>query len=147
MQKMFVPHRKHTSGTPRPVMGVALLFYMQMMFVPHRKDTSGTPRPVTGIALLFLVQMMFVPHMKLRMGHHGLLRGFLYFVYADNVHTSQETPLWASTACYGDRFIFYMWMMFVSHWKHGGWLYFFAMYGTELRMGLSGRRYRFMNCS
>jgi hypothetical protein len=47
------------------------------------------------------------------MGLHSLLRGYLYFLYVDDVRTTQETPsqethLWASTACYGDSFIFYM---------------------------------------
>jgi hypothetical protein len=49
-----------------------------MMFVPHREDNSS--RPVTGIALLFL--------------------------YVDDVRTSQETRLWASTACYEGSFTF-----------------------------------------
>jgi hypothetical protein len=35
---------------------------------------------------------------------HGLLREQLYFLYSDNVRTSQETLLSASTACYGDSF-------------------------------------------
>jgi hypothetical protein len=53
---------------------------MHMKFVPHRKHTYGHPQPVRGIDLLFL--------------------------YADEVRTSQETRLWASTACYRDRFTF-----------------------------------------
>jgi hypothetical protein len=48
---MFIPLRKHTYVSPRPVTGIALLFYMQMMIVPLRKDTYGPPRPVTGMAL------------------------------------------------------------------------------------------------
>jgi hypothetical protein len=28
------------------------------------------------------------------------------FLYVDDVHTSQETHLWASTGCYGERFLF-----------------------------------------
>jgi hypothetical protein len=73
---MFVPHRKHAYRTPRPVSGIALLFYMQIIFVLHRKHTYGPPRPVTGISLL----------------------------YVDDVHTSRETHVWASMACYGGRF-------------------------------------------
>jgi hypothetical protein len=42
------------------------------------------------------------------MGLHVLLRGQLYFLYVADVRTSQETQLWASTACYGDSFTFYM---------------------------------------
>jgi hypothetical protein len=41
-------------------------------------QSYGHPQPITGIALLFL--------------------------YVDDVHSSQETHLWASTACYGDSF-------------------------------------------
>jgi hypothetical protein len=38
---------------------------------------------------------------------HGLLRGWLYFfVYVDDVRTSEETHLWAFSACYGDTFTF-----------------------------------------
>jgi hypothetical protein len=40
------------------------------------------------------------------MGHYGLLRGQLYFLYVDDVRTSQETRLWASMACYGYEFTF-----------------------------------------
>jgi hypothetical protein len=40
------------------------------------------------------------------MGLHGLLRRWLYFVYVDDVRTSQETHIWALTACYGDSFTF-----------------------------------------
>jgi hypothetical protein len=35
------------------------------------------------------------------MGLHGLLLGQLYFSRVNNVHTSQETHLWISTARYG----------------------------------------------
>jgi hypothetical protein len=41
------------------------------------------------------------------MGLHGLLLGEIYFLYADDVRTSQETLLWVSTACYGESFTFY----------------------------------------
>jgi hypothetical protein len=37
-------------------------------------------------------------------GLHGMLRGKLYILYVDDVCTSQETHLWASTACYVDSF-------------------------------------------
>jgi hypothetical protein len=42
------------------------------------------------------------------MGLHGLLQGLDYFLYVDDIFTSQETRLWASTACYGDNFTFYL---------------------------------------
>jgi hypothetical protein len=38
------------------------------------------------------------------MGLHDLLQVF----YVDDVHTLQETHLWASTACYRDSFTFFM---------------------------------------
>jgi hypothetical protein len=40
------------------------------------------------------------------MGLHGLLRGQLYFLYVNDVHTSQEASLWTSTPCCGDSFTF-----------------------------------------
>jgi hypothetical protein len=39
------------------------------------------------------------------MGFHGLLRGYVYFLYVDVIRTTQETHLWTSTACYEDSFI------------------------------------------
>jgi hypothetical protein len=51
------------------------------MFVPYRKQTYGPPRPVTRTA-------------------QGVLRGQLYFLYTDDVRTSQETHLRASATCY-----------------------------------------------
>jgi hypothetical protein len=41
------------------------------------------------------------------MSLHGLLRDSFTCLYVDSVRTSQETHLWASTACYGDSFTFY----------------------------------------
>jgi hypothetical protein len=39
------------------------------------------------------------------MGLHGLLRGWLNFLYVNDARTSQKTP-YSSTACYGDSFTF-----------------------------------------
>jgi hypothetical protein len=50
-----------------------------MMFVPHREHAYGPPWSVAGIAL---------------------------FLYVDDIDTSQETSLWVSMACYGDRITF-----------------------------------------
>jgi hypothetical protein len=47
---------------------------------------------------------------------HEMLLGSLYFLYGD-VRTSQETQLWASTACCEDGFTLNMKMMFVLHRK------------------------------
>jgi hypothetical protein len=62
---MFVSHWKHTYRPPRPVKGIALLFYTEK-FVPQSKHIFGLPGPVTGIALLF-------------------------YIYVDDVRTSQQT--------------------------------------------------------
>jgi heterodisulfide reductase subunit C len=40
------------------------------------------------------------------MDMHGVLQFSFTFVYVDNVRTSQETHLWACTACYGDSYAF-----------------------------------------
>jgi hypothetical protein len=40
------------------------------------------------------------------MGLHGLLQRHLYVLYVADVRTSQETHLWASTACYSNSFTF-----------------------------------------
>jgi hypothetical protein len=42
------------------------------------------------------------------MGLHGLLQVNVYFLYVNDVRTSQEIHLWASTACYGHTFTLYM---------------------------------------
>jgi hypothetical protein len=40
------------------------------------------------------------------LGLYGRLREYLYFIYIDDIRTSQET--YASTALYGDSFTFYI---------------------------------------
>jgi hypothetical protein len=40
------------------------------------------------------------------MGLYGLLHGSFTFLYVKDVRTSQETHLWASTACFTDNFTF-----------------------------------------
>jgi hypothetical protein len=49
------------------------------VFVPHRKHTYIPPRSVKGID---------------------------YFLYVDDIRTSQQTHLLASKTCYGDSLIF-----------------------------------------
>jgi hypothetical protein len=51
---MFVPHRKHAYGPPRPVTVLALRFHKYMMLVLHREHTHGPSQPVTGTALFFI---------------------------------------------------------------------------------------------
>jgi hypothetical protein len=36
------------------------------------------------------------------MGPHGVLRGYINFVYVEDVRTSQGAHLWAPTTFYGD---------------------------------------------
>jgi hypothetical protein len=45
--------------------------------------------------------LTFVPHRR-----HTYYRDSYTFLYVDDVRTSQETHLQASTACYGDIFTF-----------------------------------------
>jgi hypothetical protein len=54
---MFVSRKKDIYRPPCPVTGIALFFYMKM-FVPHRKKTSGPQRPVTKIDLLSTLWVM-----------------------------------------------------------------------------------------
>jgi hypothetical protein len=57
------------------------------------------PRPVTEIALLFISRWYSYLTGNTPMGHHGLLRNSFTFLYLEDVRTSQETQLWASTTC------------------------------------------------
>jgi hypothetical protein len=92
----------NTYGPPRPIMAIALLFYI--MFLPHRKHTYGPPWPVTGIALLLYVLVDDVHTSKEThlWSYTGCYRHSFTFLYVDNVTTSQQTQ--TSTACYGDSF-------------------------------------------
>jgi hypothetical protein len=100
---MFVRNRKHTYGPPRSVMGMAVLFYMQMIFVTQRKHQCPPPLYVTWIARLSLMCRWCS---YLRGNIYGRPRPVkkipLHFLCLDVVRTSQETHLWASTACYRD---------------------------------------------
>jgi hypothetical protein len=113
--RWLVPHRKHmnlygllrgslyvficrrrlyltgnTYEPPRPVTGIALLFYMRMAFVTHRKHMNGRPRPVYGDSFTFL--------------------------YVDEGRTSQETHEWAVTAYLrGNYFILFVMNHFCGH--------------------------------
>jgi hypothetical protein len=56
------------------------------------------------IVLLFVCRRSYLTG-NTRIGLH-LLLGELYFLYVDDVQTSQETQLWTSTASCGDCFVF-----------------------------------------
>jgi hypothetical protein len=77
------------------------------------------------------------------MGLYGLLRGYLILLYVDVVHTSQETHLWTSTACYGGIFNLlyidyvrtsqetHIWISTVCNWNCFALLYLFTtVWGT-----------------
>jgi hypothetical protein len=64
-------------------------------------------QPVTGIALLFYMYTMFVPHRNTSAASTVCHGDDLTFLYVDDVRTSRETHVWASTASL-DMFTFYM---------------------------------------
>jgi hypothetical protein len=68
------------------------------MFVPHRRHIP--PRLVTGRALLFICR--WCSYLTGNTCLDSLVRGGLYFLYVDDVRTSQETH--ASTVRYRDIF-------------------------------------------
>jgi hypothetical protein len=73
-----------------------------MMFALHRKHKPTLY--VSGIALPFYMKMMFVPHRQ----HKPLLSATgisSFFIYVNDVGTSQETHLPASTSYYNDSFM------------------------------------------
>jgi hypothetical protein len=92
---MFVPLRKLAYRRLLPVTGIALLFHIWMLFASLREHAHSPSRPVTIIlvALLFYMHMMFYITGNTPMGPHGLLRGKFYFLYVDDVRTSQERHL------------------------------------------------------
>jgi hypothetical protein len=77
---MFVPHRQHTYGPPRPVMWIALRF----LYIHDVRTSQETQASMTCCGDRFT------------------------FVYVDDVRNSQETQ--ACTARYGDNlFYFSVW--------------------------------------
>jgi hypothetical protein len=64
---MFVPHREHTYGPPRPVTAISLLSYVWMMISPLKKRTCRRQRLFTGVALHFAVLALCERHGE-RMG-------------------------------------------------------------------------------
>jgi hypothetical protein len=86
---------------------IASLFYMEMIFVPHRKHTYVSARPVNRDNFTFLYgdDIRTSQETYLCVCTACCRDGFT-FVYSDDVLTSQETHLCASTACYKDSFTF-----------------------------------------
>jgi hypothetical protein len=99
---MFLPHRKHTYGPPRPVTEIALVIYTYMLFLPHRKHTYGPSRPVTRIARYLYVDDVPTSQETHLRASTACYRGSFSYLYVDDVPTPQETHLRASTACYED---------------------------------------------
>jgi hypothetical protein len=87
---------------PRPVQLVVLLFDMSIRFVPHRKHAYGPPRSAMGIHLLLYVDD-FRTSQETPTSLHSLLRRYFY-LFVDDICTSDETYLWFATSCYGGRF-------------------------------------------
>jgi hypothetical protein len=75
------------------------------MFVPHRRHPYGTPRPVNETTLLSLyvydVLTSQEPHLCDSTARY---RDRFTVLYVDYVLSSQETQPWDSTACYRDNF-------------------------------------------
>jgi hypothetical protein len=82
-------------------------------------EPDEPPRPVTGIDLFFLhvddVRTSQETHLR---ASTACYEDNFTSVYVRYVSISQETRLGPSTACYGDSFTFCMLMMFVPHRKH-----------------------------
>jgi hypothetical protein len=76
-----------------------------MMFIPLKKQTYGSTLPFTEVALLYVHVVRTSQETLVAL--HGLLQGYIYFLYVDDVRTSQEIHLCVSTTCYSDGFTFY----------------------------------------
>jgi hypothetical protein len=86
-------------------MGIAFYLYMWMVFIPHEKHTYGLPRPVRGWLYLLYVDGVHTSQ-ETPTGPHACYGDGLTFVYVDGVRTSQETHTTASTASYVTVLIF-----------------------------------------
>jgi hypothetical protein len=63
------------------------------MFVPHRKHTDGPPRPVTGDSFTLLCVDDVRTSQETTYAPQQTLTGMAFLVYIDGVRTSQETHL------------------------------------------------------
>jgi hypothetical protein len=77
------------------------------MFVPDRKHIYVPPRPATGIALLLYFADIRTSQERHLWASTACYGDRFTFLYLADVRTSQETHLWASTACYGDSLTFF----------------------------------------
>jgi hypothetical protein len=105
VQKIWEPRHLITLWTPTACYRDSFTFYKYMIFVPHRKHTYGPPRPITGIALFFYVDDVRTSQEAHLWTSTACYGDSVIILYVDNVLTSQEAHLWTSTACYGDSFI------------------------------------------
>jgi hypothetical protein len=76
------------------------------MLVNCRKHPYGPPSPVTGIALFLYVDDVRTSQETHLWASTPLRGDNLTFLYVYDIHASQEAHLWASTPRYGDRFTF-----------------------------------------
>jgi hypothetical protein len=80
-------------------------FYTQRKNVSHRKNIYGIPRSVTEIALLLLCADDVRTSQETYVWASTAVYGDSFtFLYVDGVRISQEAQLWESTNCYGDSF-------------------------------------------
>jgi hypothetical protein len=76
------------------------------MLVPHKKCIYEPPRLVTWMAIFIMCKWCCYLIENAAVDLHVLLLRWLYFLYVDDILTSQETHLWTCTACYVDGFTF-----------------------------------------
>jgi hypothetical protein len=83
-----------------------------------QETPMGPPLLVTGTALLFICALCSYLTGNTPISLDGLIRDSFRFLYADDGRTKQKTYLLAYTACYGNTFTFYTYMIFVRQRKH-----------------------------
>jgi hypothetical protein len=109
---MSVPHRKHTCGPPRPLMGIALLllFFIGTWCSYLTGNTwASTACYSDSITFtnLYISDVLASQETHLWASTACYSDSFTFTnLYISDVRASQETHLWASRACYGDSFTF-----------------------------------------
>jgi hypothetical protein len=73
-----------------------------MIFVPHRKHAYGSPRPVPGIVLLLYVDDVRASQGTRLWASTACSGDSFTLFYVGDVRTSQGSRLWSSTASYWD---------------------------------------------
>jgi hypothetical protein len=78
---------------------MALLLYVDDCTSQKTHLWSSTARYGDGFTFLYANDVRTSQETPIDL--RGLLQGWLYFLYINNICTSQETHLWASAAYYG----------------------------------------------